>query len=146
MIDINELLKEEKENIEFKEYWYWSHKEEEKKQFKKMDELLKDIASLLNLKLYGNKYLIIGRADKEFKLHDYYLDRENKGIKYFMENDFYKIKKDLIKKLLNNFDIDYLDINKEIDSFIEFKEKEVISILEESMNFIEEEIEGKKFS
>lgn len=143
MSDINYLLREETENIEFKEYWYWSYRDEEKKQLKKMDELLKDIASLLNLKSYESKYLIIGKADKEFKFQDYYLDKENKEIKYFKENDFYKIKKDLIRKLLNNFSIEYLDFDKEAN-FNGFEEKEIIDILEESINFIEEEIQGKK--
>ena len=144
MMEINRLFEKEKENIEFKEFWYWSRKEEDKNDIKKMDELLKDIVALLNLKGYDKKYLVIGKADKELQFNNYFLDREKREIKYFKENDFYKIKKDLVKKLLRNFDIDYLNIKEEIISFDEFPKQKVSDIIENSINLIEENMKEVK--
>ncbi len=146
MIEIEELLNStECEYIEFKEYWYWTHKEEKKGQIKNLDELLKDLSALLNTKTNDKKYLIIGKADKNNNLHNYFLDKNNEYLNYF-KKDFNEIKQDLVKKILNNFDIDYLELEKlDTEERIKcFEKKEIIQFLEESIYIREEEIKNIK--
>ncbi len=94
-------------SIEFKREWHWGKKDEDKNNIQ-WDKFLRNFSGLINTTIEDyipTKYFIIGYDEKTKMTYDYKIDIDNNKLSYFENKKLIDVKKEIIKKLNNIFDI-----------------------------------------